>query len=866
MKSLMRLQSILLLLCVTLVTYLPLVISAKPMSLEDYFDKAVSFDPSIPTPESSLGYQVGEWHVRHDQIVKYMELLAEKSPRMSLEVIGYSHEQRPLLLMTVANEQRLANIDTIRQNHIDALSGKKRDADAPAVVWMGYSVHGNEASGSNAALLFAYYLAAAQGPEIDKMLNDLVILIDPSLNPDGLNRFASWVNSHQGSVENLDPNDREHIEAWPRGRTNHYWFDLNRDWLLLRHPESRARVEHFHKWKPNVLTDFHEMGPNATYFFQPGIPTRKNPWTPNENVALTEAIAQHHVHSFDQQGVLYFSHESFDDFYYGKGSTYPDVNGGVGILFEQASARGFAQDTVNGVLRFPQAIKNQLTASLSTLSGAIENRARLLAHQAKFYQEAESLADKDNISGYVIQEKHDKSRLNELLALLKRHQIKAYPLTKSLEASNKNFAMEHSYFVPVDQPQYRLIKSIFSDRKEFEDNTFYDVSTWNLAFAFNIEYAPIKSSWGLKTSSTAWQPVEEAKPATLKPNYAYAFAWDDQKAAKMLAYLLKNDIKMRVASKDFTASVLGTGSEGKAESKRFSAGTLIVNRGLQTNKQYLSVLNQAQTYVGMGLETIVSGSTAVGSDLGSRLMKPVYLPQVMIIGGRGSSSYEVGEIWHFMNKQMHLAPSIIEQERIDNIDLSKYTHIYLSSGNFDRINQAGVKALTAWVKNGGVIWGQKTGAQWLIKKKILDAEYMSRADMAKRFDKKGIKYGDRNAIEGKQRVAGAIFSVDLDLTHPLALGYYNSKLPVFKNSTFLLKETDEPYVKVASYSKFPQLSGYADKTNVDKIANSTFMIAQNKGAGLVIGVTDNVNFRGFWYGTSRLMANSLYFSNWVDAN
>ena len=263
-----------------------------------------------------------------------MEVLAEESDRITLEVTGRTHEQRPLLLLTVTSENNHRNIDDVRERHL-ATTDPNRDADpdnTPVVMYMGYSIHGDESSGSNAAILFAYYLAAAEGEAVDELLSDSVILLDPAFNPDGLARFAQWANQHRSQNLVADPQHREHVQPFIRGRVNHYWFDMNRDWLLLQHPESRARIANFQKWKPNVLTDYHEMGTNSTYFFQPGIPSRKNPLTPDENVRLTEILASEHADSLDDIGSLYYTEESFDDFYYGKGSTYPDIQGAVGIF------------------------------------------------------------------------------------------------------------------------------------------------------------------------------------------------------------------------------------------------------------------------------------------------------------------------------------------------------------------------------------------------------------------------------------------------------------------------------------------------------------------------------------------------------
>ena len=271
----------------------------------------------------------------------------------------------------------------------------------PVVFYAGFSIHGNEASGVNAALLAGYHLAAAQGDEIEKDLANTVILFDPCYNPDGMQRFSSWVNSRKSFVTSTDPLDNEHNEPWPGGRYNHYWFDLNRDWMVAQHPESQARIKSFQKWKPNILTDHHEMGTNASFFFQPGIPSRVHPLTPAKNIELTKRMGEFHAKALDDLGSLYFTQESYDDFYYGKGSTYPDVQGAVGILFEQASSRGHAQESVNGILRFPFTIRNQFTTVLSTLNAIRAMRIDFLNHQRQFYNDMASESAKDPIKAYV---------------------------------------------------------------------------------------------------------------------------------------------------------------------------------------------------------------------------------------------------------------------------------------------------------------------------------------------------------------------------------------------------------------------------------------------------------------------------------
>lgn len=830
---------------------------AKPLSY--YFEQDVQFDPTIPTPEAVLGYQVGEWHVRHDQLVRYMEVLAKKSDRINFEIIGRTHEQRPLVMLTITAANKLPNIEQTRQAHLARLSNNSdKTKDQPAVVWMGYSVHGNESSGSNASLLVAYYLAAAQGAEIDELLNNTVILLDPSLNPDGLARFANWANSNRGMNLSSDPKTREHVENWPSSRTNHYWFDLNRDWLLLQHPESRARIAKFHQWKPNILTDFHEMGPNSSYFFQPGIPSRKHPITPDENVTLTKAIANYHAKTLDENNALYFTEESFDDFYYGKGSTYPDVNGGVGILFEQASSRGHIQETINGPLSFAFTIKNQLLTSLSTFKAAIDNRQALLDYQANFYNQAADLASDESFEGYVVEGASDNTRTKHFLELLKQHQINAYPLTKPLKANGKSFST-HSYFVPLAQPQYRLVKAIFSEQKNFADNTFYDVSGWTLAHAFNLPFAKVKSNWGLDVADTAWNKAVKTSFSDLKNGYAFGFAWDDYLAPKMLNTLLKQGIKARVALSSLTAK----STSGEVN---FEPGSIIIPAGLQTNIDWVAQLSKAQSEFGIAIKPITSGLTSKGADLGSRSMAVVSAPKVLLIGGQGASQYEVGEVWYYLDRFVGAAPTIVEMNRFSSLELSDYSHIVLAHGNYNSLSDTDKVAIKSWVRKGGVIWGHKGGAKFLVDQQILKASYLSRQDVASAFNTTGLSYGDKDHLAGRQRIAGAIFNTHVDLTHPLSFSLNRNTLPVFKNSTWLLEASDAPFVNVLTYTKKPLLAGFTDAVNVEQVAGGAGLIAHSYGRGTVIGMTDDPVFRGYWYGTSRLLSNALFFGHTFRVN
>lgn len=829
-------------------------------SLKDYLPTDVSYDPSIPTPKEVLGYEVGEWHVRHDQLVRYMEVLAEKSDRFTLEVTGRTHEQRPLLLLTVTTPENHANIDTLREAHtaIADPSRKGDPATAPLVLYMGYSIHGDEPSGSNAALLYAYYLAAAQGEKIEAVLRDTIILLDPSLNPDGLARFAQWANQHRSQNLVADPQHREHVQGTPRGRVNHYWFDLNRDWLLLQHPESRARIANFQKWKPNVLTDFHEMGTNSTFFFQPGIPTRRNPNTPEENVTLTAKLAEGHAAALDEQGRLYFTEEAFDDFYVGKGSTYPDVQGAIGILFEQASSRGHAQDSINGLVEFPFTIQNQFTTSLTTMYGAHANKEAFLDYQQRFFDSGLELADDADFNGYVFGDSSDPARMNGMLEILAQHEIQVYPLTAEVKANGTTFQPGSSYYVPLEQPQYRLIRAIFSTQQSFLDNTFYDVSGWTLPLAFNVEFAATDSR--VRHSEQAWQQSEAAAVTIAADAYAYGFDWSSYFAPRALQELLNADIHVRQAAQGFTANV----ASGQ---HKFAPGAVVVTKAYQELpwEEVQAKLLEIATRNGLNVHSITSGLTPKGMDLGSRNLSPVEPVSVMMLVGDGANMYENGEAWYYLDRHVSIPVSMIDTDRFNRVDLERYTHILLVDGSYRSLNDRSVSRLRDWVRSGGTVIGQQGGAKWLAEKELLAANFVEREAFDEKFDSSTLSYADRDSYYGKRRVAGAIFGTELDLSHPLTFGFPRTTLPVFKDSLNAMEIPESPFITVARYQEEPLLSGYAAKENREVISQKAAIVAHRYGGGRVIGFADDMNFRAFFWGTAKLLSNAIFLSPAIEA-
>ena len=835
--------------------------AAVAVDLDYYLPSNVSFDESIPKPAEILGYEVGEWHARPEQIHRYLEILAERSDRMTLTINGRSHEQRPMLLLKVSAPENQGRLEEMRQQHL-AVSDPSQNVNAtaaPLVIYMGYSVHGDEPSGSNAAILTAYYLAAAQGEEIDQWLDNTVILLDPMYNPDGLSRFATWVNQYKSMTPSADRQHREHQQDWLRGRQNHYWFDLNRDWLLLQHPESHARIQAYQDWMPNVLTDHHEMGTDSTYFFQPGIPSRKNPLTPDENVRLTERLAEFHADVLDDIHSLYYTEESFDDFYYGKGSSYPDAQGTIAILFEQGSSRGHLQESVNGDVSFPFTIRNQFVTSLSTIRGAVAERDWLLDFQQRFFKENLELAAKESFDGYLLRET-DEGRMNELLRIMRMHNIDAYAVTEAFTVDNQTYRPGEAYYVPIRQRNYRLLKGVFSTQQDFPDNTFYDVSAWTLPHAFNVEFSEVRHNRRFRVSDQAWQePNQFTANQLADTRVGYVFSWEPQFAPRLLSHLLQNGVHARLAAEEMTIST-PNGEE------TFSHGSVIVTRAYQTRpwSEVQSVLAEHADNNRVRVHTLTSGLTpTTGMDIGSRSIDPASMPAVMIVIGDGVNLQEAGEAWYFLDRDVNLPVTLIETQRLDRVDIDRYTHIILVDGHYRTFSDRFRSQLQQWVRRGGTLIGQKGGARWMASNNLLGAEVVSQDEFRAKFPTEGLTYGDRDHFFGQQRLAGAIFSTNLDLSHPLAVGYTRSQLPVFKNSTMAFVANNSPFVDVARYAVDPVLAGFTSQGNREVLSERSNIVAHRLGAGRVVGFADNVNFRSFFWGSNKLMANAIFWSQYV---
>jgi len=822
----------------------PVFLTAQSVSLDYYLPKNISYNSDIPKPIDVIGHEVGEWHITHDKLLFYLKALAESSDRITLEERGKTYEGRQLPLLTITSPENHKNIETIRKEHIALTDGEVSDVSGmPIVVYQGFSIHGNEASATNAAVVYAYYLAAAEGNEIETALKNSVILLDACMNPDGLQRFAYWANIHKSQNLNPDSNDREYREVWPGGRTNHYWFDMNRDWLPVQLPESKARVESFHKWLPNILTDHHEMGTNSTFFFQPGEPDRVNPLTPKRNQELTKEIGNFHAAALDKIGSLYYSEEGFDDYYYGKGSTFPDVNGSIGILFEQGSSRGHIQESENGILTFPFTIRNQFTTCISTLTAANALREKILEFQKSYYANLRQEGSRMKTKGIVFGDPKDISRTNSLAEILYRHKIRFHNLKQDMTVGGKTFKKDHAFIVPMDQKNPRLINAMFEKRTTFKDSIFYDVSAWTFPLAFNLDYGSITSLANAGDAITQIPKKEARMPQ--KSNYAYLFEWHDYNTPKALNQIVEKGLRAKVARTPFTL-----------ESNDYDYGTIMVpvqDQKLDADELF-EFLKTVASKTGIEISSVSTGQTK-GIDLGSNDFEPIKKQKVAVLVGDGIRSYDAGEIWHLFDIRYDIKITKLDKRSFNNVELERYTDLIIPSGWGGTIlDETGTKKVKEWIKNGGTLIGYRNVANWMDKNEIMKLKMRKDTLVAK-----NISFDKKRAFRGAQVTGGAIFEAKIDRSHPINFGYSGNTISLFRNTNIYLEPAKQSYDNPIQYTNNPLLSGYISEENAELIKSSVPFKAKRMGKGRVLLFTDNTNFRAFWYGTNKLMMNAVFF-------
>jgi hypothetical protein len=824
-----------------------LILCLNNLIAQDYFlENNGPYNENIQSPEKFLGYEIGFEHTRHDLIISYLNYLSNVSEKAEIIKYGESHEGRDLIMLTVSSTNNLSNLDKIKQEHLKYTVPKSNfevNKNLPVIINLGYGVHGNEPSSAEAAILAAYTLVASENIKIKRLIENSVVFIDPTINPDGRDRHSQWANQYKSINLVADSNDAEHNEMWPKGRTNHYWFDLNRDWLLAINPESRGKLKWYHSWYPNVVTDFHEMGTNSNYFFEP---MKRNaslkPLIPDENYSVLSPIfAEYYVKALDSIGSFYYTKESFDETYPGYGSSYPDVQGAVAILFEQASSRGHLQETNYGTMSFGFTIRNQYLSSIATVEAAVENKDLLRDYQRRFFNSSVNEFKDEKIKAYEFGDMYDQNRNKAFIDKLLMHKIKVY--------NSKG-----KFVVPVNQGQSRMVKNFFETHSKYVDSVYYDASAWSVSNIYNMKSKKLKSFFGESEIKSTENFIKNIK--VNKSNYAYILDWDDYNAAAALNLLQKNEIITYSAFKPFSVKVNGTKSI-----KKFNYGSVLIPVSKQniSSEKLFSIVKEMQEKYDVPVYNSESGYSINGIDLGSnnfRINKPV---KVAMLIGEGVNSYEAGEVWHLLDTRIGMPLTKIRLDQFSRISIDKYTTLVMVSGSYDQLDNKQIDKIKNWIEDGNTLITIAKGSSWAIDSDLIN-ETLVKSKNDTTYSRK--RYVDASEHIGRERIGGVILNADLDLTHPLAFGYHDKSIPVYKNNNVFINKTKDDYSSVAIYSEDFHIDGYISELNRKEfIPGAASLIVSNVGSGRVIVFADNPNFRGTWYGTNKLFLNAIFLGD-----
>ncbi len=808
-----------------------------------FYPNKGSFDASIPTPEQFLGYAIGEQHTRHDRIVAYLKELDRLSDKVSFEIIGETFEHRAQVVAIFSSPENHKNLEQIRLQHLsNQINGTNNKV--PLVIHLAYNVHGNEPSSSEAALLTAYYLTASQSEQTKEWLNNMIITMDPVINPDGRDRHTHWANMHKGTPAVADPNDREHNEIWPGGRFNHYWFDLNRDWFLGTFPETRNRINFFHKWRPYVQTDHHEMGTNSTFYFDPGKESSNNPIVPDYLYKnIYPKFGEYFTKATNSIGSMYFTKEAFDKLYPGYGSSYINFYGGAGFLFEQGSSRGHVQETTTIPITFGFTIRNQFTASLATITASLAEKEDLIELRKQFYVTSKQQAANSVIKGYSFGDPNDFNRTKAFIDLLLLHRIDIYKVPNST-----------NYFVPTAQDNYIMVKSIFENQITYKDSTFYDASTWSLIHAYGLPFTEVKSSMVLSEKINT--PLVLNNTPIVKSNYAYLVSNTDYNIHQFIYALQSEGVFVQTATRTFSTNING-------ENKNFGYGSIIISVQQQNvgADELYNIISKASVDANIKVHTVATGFSNSGIDLGSNYVKTLKKPEAAMIIGNGVAASEAGEIWHLLDQRLHMPITKIDILTFSRVRLERYNTLVMVSGAYNFLDKNSVDKIKAWVQNGNTLITIKSGAEWAIKNGFTKFKLAVDSTTTKgRLD-----YDRASDMEGAKALGGSIFSIDLDTTHPIGYGFSKRKVSVYKNNSTFFQNSTSAYSTIAQYTNTPLVGGYLHPNSLKMIKNSPSILVGAEGSGRVILFADEPNFRGTWYGTNKLFLNALFLGSIMTA-
>lgn len=816
----------------------------------------------LKSPAEFLGYKIGDQFTPHHKVESYFKYLAAQCPKqIYLEQYGATTEGRPLFIAVVSSVENMANLEKIRLANLSvAASGAVNDskvlAERPSLVWLSYNVHGNEASSTEAALLTIYNLVRPSSPS-SAWLQNAIVVIDPCLNPDGRDRYVNWYQSVVGVRSNPLPLAREHKEPWPGGRSNHYYFDLNRDWAWLTQVETQQRIKVYRKWLPQIHVDFHEQGYNEPYYFAPAAEPLHEVITPWQR-EFQNSIGKNHAGYFDKEGWLYFTKERFDLLYPSYGDTYPMYNGSIGMTYEQggigAGLRVINED--GDTLQLADRITHHFTTSFSTIEMASKERARLIKEFEQYF----SLAQKEGIGKYksfvIKYEEKNKDRINKLLKLLEAHDIKYGFSSRSFSRGINYFTGQEETFsitkndivVSALQPGSALLQVLMEPQTILKDSITYDITAWSLPYAFGLQSYACKEMIQISPMQSEIQSLQ-FPDAT----YGYALPWSGITAASFAGKLLQQGVFLRYAEEDFYIN-----------GQRFGAGTVLIlpTSNEKWGKEFLQTIKLLALKEDITIVPLNTGMVDKGADFGSDRVKPFSAVRVALLTGEGTSSLGVGEVWHFMDKELKYPVTLLSTNNFSHRDLQNFDVLILADGRYKFLeSKDAFEGVKEWVAEGGKLIAFESVLSQLSKLEI-GVKSKSAVDSTKLKIVENINdlpvFSQRERAGISKTTSGSIWKVRLDTSHPLAFGYAPDYYTL-KADASIYEYLDDRGWNVGVLGEEKPVAGFVGDKIKSSIKNG-WVIGQLKiGKGTINMFADDFLFRCFWENGKLFLPNAIFF-------
>lgn len=817
----------------------------------------------LKSPEAFLGYKIGSRYTEHYKVASYFQHVAQAMGSMvKLQQYGETNEHRPLYLAFISSQENMSNLENIRLNNLRLAHATKDKMapleNGPALVWLSYNVHGNETSSSEAAMLTLYALVDPANTQTKEWLKNTVVIIDPCLNPDGRDRYIHWFNSVVGETYNPENIAREHREPWPGGRTNHYNFDLNRDWCWQTQAESQQRIVQYNQWLPQVHVDFHEQGINEPYYFAPAAQPYHEVITKWQR-DFQRVIGKNNAKYFDKNNWLYFTKEIFDLLYPSYGDTYPLYNGAIGMTYEQgggpAGGLGVFTDEGDTLTLYDRAI-HHYTTGLSTIEAASANASTLIKEFSKFFNDAVS-GNTGEYKTYIIKNNPgDAQRIASLIQLLDKNNIRYGTATGNGRGYNYHTKKEEAFTISGGdlvisnaQSKAALIKVLFEPETKLVDSATYDITAWALPYVYGLTAYASKQAIAMSGAYNQPTPVKN-QPQDV---YGYVIRWEGISSVKTITQLLEKNIRIR-----FSTTAFETGGQS------FSRGSVIIVK--KGNERWGSSLWSSVAEIcnsnNIQMWPVNSGMVDKGFDFGSSYVHLLNAPRVAMFTGDETNSNSAGEIWHFFDKELKYKITLINTGDFYRINWNKIDVLILPDGNYRFLNNKdNAEKFRQWVEAGGRAVAMEGAVSSISKQEWSAIHSRNISDSLNLPDKDSyqllhrFEFRERDALSDV--TPGAVFKVDIDNTHPLMFGYPNYYYTL-KMDNSVYEFMKEGGWNTGVMKKENQLAGYVGHKLNPKLKDGLLFGVQDLGNGSITYLTDNVLFRDFWENGKLMFCNAVF--------